>query len=48
MALHFLGAKPWACYRDFDCNFVHRGVAQFADEKFMKVYHEYCIITMYA
>ncbi|CAI7890398.1 unnamed protein product, partial [Closterium sp. NIES-53] len=32
-ALHFLGKKPWRCYRDFDCNivmnthrrFVHHG-----------------------
>jgi hypothetical protein len=41
MALHFLGGKPWACYRDFDCNILLHSRSQFADETFMQVCQAY-------
>ncbi|GJP57841.1 hypothetical protein CLOP_g17621 [Closterium sp. NIES-67] len=29
--VHYLGAKPWYCYRDFDCNLLSKE-RQFADD----------------
>eukprot|EP00475_Leptophrys_vorax_P043946 TRINITY_DN8627_c0_g1_i2.p1 TRINITY_DN8627_c0_g1~~TRINITY_DN8627_c0_g1_i2.p1 ORF type:complete len:235 (-),score=15.02 TRINITY_DN8627_c0_g1_i2:149-796(-) len=31
-ALHFLGRKPWQCYRDFDCNILWKHRRTFASE----------------
>ncbi|GJP53543.1 hypothetical protein CLOM_g12700 [Closterium sp. NIES-68] len=31
-AIHYLGLKPWVCYRDFDCNVLHPTLHNFANE----------------
>ncbi|XP_068657843.1 putative UDP-glucuronate:xylan alpha-glucuronosyltransferase 5 [Aristolochia californica] len=31
-AVHYLGLKPWMCYRDYDCNWDERGHQIFASE----------------
>ncbi|PPR96000.1 hypothetical protein GOBAR_AA24670 [Gossypium barbadense] len=54
--LHFLGLKPWMCYRDYDCNWDKEGMLRFASdkahEKWWQVYDEmpetlqpYCGLT---
>lgn len=41
-ALHYLGLKPWKCYRDYDCNWDHVGFRKFASDsanhKWWRVY----------
>ncbi|CAN6724665.1 unnamed protein product [Malus baccata var. baccata] len=55
-ALHYLGFKPWVCYRDYDCNWEGNGSSVFASdsahEKWWKVYDQmpkelksYCGLT---
>ncbi|KAF8401674.1 hypothetical protein HHK36_012620 [Tetracentron sinense] len=31
-AIHYLGIKPWMCYRDYDCNWDSAGHRQFASD----------------
>ncbi|KAL9233287.1 hypothetical protein vseg_008308 [Gypsophila vaccaria] len=33
-AVHFLGMKPWLCYRDYDCNWDKTGYHKFASDDF--------------
>ncbi|CAA0822543.1 Putative UDP-glucuronate\\x3axylan alpha-glucuronosyltransferase 4 [Striga hermonthica] len=55
-AIHYLGLKPWWCYRDYDCNWDKIEAQQFAsdsaNEKWWDVYdnmpkelREYCSLT---
>lgn len=43
-AIHFLGIKPWACYKDYDCNWHFEGYLNFASDQantiWWKVYNE--------
>ncbi|KAE8675381.1 putative UDP-glucuronate:xylan alpha-glucuronosyltransferase 5 [Hibiscus syriacus] len=32
-AIHYLGLKPWMCYRDYDCNWDRKGRQVFASDK---------------
>ncbi|KAJ6682986.1 GLYCOGENIN SUBFAMILY MEMBER [Salix koriyanagi] len=54
--IHFLGLKPWACYKDYDCNWDMEDRNKFASdsahERWWKVYdtmpkklQEYCGLT---
>ncbi|KAJ8772053.1 hypothetical protein K2173_027230 [Erythroxylum novogranatense] len=54
--LHFLGLKPWMCYKDYDCNWDmvarHQFASDSAHKKWWQVYkampkelHEYCGLT---
>lgn len=55
-ALHYLGYKPWTCYRDYDCNWDQKGHFIFAsdpaNERWWEVYDSmpgelkgYCALT---
>ncbi|KAL2468546.1 putative UDP-glucuronate:xylan alpha-glucuronosyltransferase 4 [Forsythia ovata] len=55
-ALHFLGFKPWMCYRDYDCNWDRLGhqifASDMAHERWWNVYNgmskklkQYCSLT---
>ncbi|XP_038998849.1 putative UDP-glucuronate:xylan alpha-glucuronosyltransferase 4 [Hibiscus syriacus] len=55
-AIHYLGLKPWMCYRDYDCNWDREEMQRFASdkahEKWWQVYDEmpetlqrYCGLT---
>ncbi|CAH9141083.1 unnamed protein product [Cuscuta epithymum] len=43
-AIHYLGLKPWACYRDYDCNWdrleYHKFASDSAHEKWWAVYEK--------
>ncbi|GFP96024.1 putative UDP-glucuronate:xylan alpha-glucuronosyltransferase 4 [Phtheirospermum japonicum] len=54
--VHYLGVKPWLCYKDYDCNWDEMGSQQFASdsahEKWWSVYdnmpkklRQYCSLT---
>ncbi|KAH9689125.1 putative UDP-glucuronate:xylan alpha-glucuronosyltransferase 4 [Citrus sinensis] len=57
-AIHYLGLKPWMCYKDYDCNWDmvsrHKFASDSAHKKWWQVYdampkklQQYCALTKY-
>ena len=55
-AIHYLGLKPWMCYKDYDCNWDmvsrHKFASDSAHKKWWQVYdampkklQQYCALT---